>query len=97
MSFLLDSDICSVHLRNPDRLFNRFLQHGGQLNISSITLSDLVTLAFKQDDPNKILTKVQVFLEDVNVLPFDDQSAFELGRLRGSLLRKAWSSARWIS
>jgi hypothetical protein len=31
MSFLLDSDICSAHLRRPGALFHRFMQHSGRL------------------------------------------------------------------
>jgi tRNA(fMet)-specific endonuclease VapC len=41
MSFLLDSDICSAYLRRPGPLFARFMQYGGRLWISTITLSDL--------------------------------------------------------
>lgn len=58
MSFLLDSDICSVYLRRPGPLFHRFMQHAGRLSISTITLSDLLTWAYKQDDPSRILEKV---------------------------------------
>jgi hypothetical protein len=41
MSFLLDSDICSAHLRRLGPLFHRFMQHSGRLRIPRITLSDL--------------------------------------------------------
>jgi tRNA(fMet)-specific endonuclease VapC len=88
MSFLLDSDICSAYLRRPGPLFARFMQHGGQLWISTITLSDMYTWAYKQADPNPILEKVQDFLRDVRGLPFDEACAMELGKLRGSLLRQ---------
>jgi tRNA(fMet)-specific endonuclease VapC len=88
MSFLLDSDICSAHLRRPGPLFHRFMQHAGRLWISTITLSDLYTWAYKQDDPKLILDKVHDFLRDVQVLPFDDICALELGKLRGALLRQ---------
>ena len=88
MSFLLDSDICSAHLRRPGALFHRIMQHSGRVWISTITLSDLYTWAYKQDDPKLILEKVQDFLRDVQVLPFDDACALELGKLRGGLLRR---------
>jgi tRNA(fMet)-specific endonuclease VapC len=87
VSFLLDSDICSVYLRRPGSLFVRFMQHSGRLWISTITLSDLYTWAYKQDDPTLILSKVHDLLQDVQVLPFDDTCALELGKTRGSLLR----------
>lgn len=88
MSFLLDSDICSAHLRRPGPLFHRFMQHAGRLWISTITLSDLYTWAYKQTDPTLILDKVQDFLRDVQVLPFDNDCALKLGKLRGALLRQ---------
>lgn len=61
MSFLIDSDTCSAYLRRPGALFARFVQHSGRLWISTITLSDLYTWAYKQDDPTKILEKVGDF------------------------------------
>ena len=88
MSFLLDSDICSAFLRRPGSLFARFMQYGGRLWISTITLSDLYTWAYKQDDPTVILNKVEDFLRDVQVLLFDQTCALELGKLRGTLLRR---------
>ena len=88
MSFLLDSDICSAYLRRPGSLFARFIQYSGRLWISTITLSDLYTWAYKQDDPTVILSKVHDLLQDVQVLPFDDTCALELGKTRGSLLRQ---------
>ena len=88
MSYLLDSDICSAYLRRPGPLFHRFMQHAGRLWISTITVSDLYTWAYKQDDPTPILDKVLDFLRDVQVLTFDEVCARDLGRLRGILLRQ---------
>jgi tRNA(fMet)-specific endonuclease VapC len=88
VSFLLDSDICSAYLRRPGELFARFMQYGGRLWISAITLSDLYTWAYKQNDPSQILVKVHDFLNDVKILSFDETCAMELGRLRGTLLRQ---------
>jgi tRNA(fMet)-specific endonuclease VapC len=64
------------------------MQYSGRLWISTITLSDLYTWAYKQDDPTAILTKVRDFLQDVQVLPFDESCALELGKTRGTLLRQ---------
>jgi len=44
------------------------MQYVGRLWISTITLSDLYTWRYKQDDPAVILNKVQDFLRDVQVL-----------------------------
>jgi len=88
VSFLLDSDICSAYLRRPGPLFARFMQYSGRLWISTITLSDLYIWAYKQDDPTVILNKVHDFLLDVQVLPFDETCAMELGKTRGTSLRR---------
>lgn len=91
MSYLLDTDICSIYMRRPGGLFHRFIQHSGRLWISSVGLSELYTWAYKQDDPSRILVKIQDFLQDVQTIPFDDTCAVEVGKLRGRLLRKGIS------
>ena len=88
MSFLLDSDICSTYLRRPGGLFHRFMQHAGRLWISTFTLSDLYTWAYKQDDPTVISDKIRDFRRDIALLSFDEACAIELGKVRGSLLRQ---------
>jgi predicted nucleic acid-binding protein len=41
MSFLLDTDICSAYLRQDRNVEGRFLQYGGQLYVSVITVGEL--------------------------------------------------------
>ena len=48
MSFLLDTDTCSVYLKGDPHLFNRFLQHGGALHVSTVTVGELYTWACGQ-------------------------------------------------
>lgn len=40
MSFLLDTNICSEHLRRPAGLTHRFIQHSGRLYIPGLRLED---------------------------------------------------------
>jgi hypothetical protein len=40
MSFLLDTDTCSAHLKVPGFLTGRFLQYMGRLHVSTITMSE---------------------------------------------------------
>ena len=47
MNFLLDTDICSAHMRRPAKLAHRFIQHTGQLAGSAITLAELYAGAYK--------------------------------------------------
>lgn len=41
MSFLLDTDHLSAHLRRPAGLAHRFIQHSGRLYTSTVALAEL--------------------------------------------------------
>ena len=43
VSYLLDTNICSAHMRRPAGLAHRFMQHSGQLAILTIVLGELGT------------------------------------------------------
>jgi hypothetical protein len=43
MSFLLDTDTCSAHLKRPSGLMHRFVQHSGGLFIPTIVLGERTT------------------------------------------------------
>ena len=88
MSFLLDTDICSAHLRRPPGLAHRFIQYGGRLNLSTVTLGELYAWAHRRADPEPLLTLVHELLGDIPVLPYDERCACEFGRIRGKLLRE---------
>ncbi|MEX1230166.1 MAG: type II toxin-antitoxin system VapC family toxin, partial [Planctomycetaceae bacterium] len=95
MSFLLDTNICSAHLRRPAGLMHRFVQYSGRLSIPTIVLAELYAWAYRRDDPQPLLTAIEDdLLQDVQVLPFDDACAREFGRVRGTLLRQGVSVSR---
>lgn len=85
MSFLLDTHICSAHMRRPGGLAHRFFQYGGRLNIPSIVLGELYAGAYMMGNPTSVLALVADLLQDVEVLPFDDDCAEAFGKLRGML------------
>ena len=87
MKFLLDTDICSAHLRQRRGLFHRFIQHGGGLATSTVSLAELFAWAYKQDDPSTILRLIDDLVEDVIVVPFDADCSKTFGQLRGAQLR----------
>jgi tRNA(fMet)-specific endonuclease VapC len=91
MSFLMDTNTCSVFMRRPSNLFHRFIQHSGRLYVSSVGLSELYSWAYKQNDPSPILARIHDLLKDVQVLSFDEPCALELGRVRGALLKRGIS------
>ena len=47
MSFLIDTDTCSAHLRQKGAVTSRFLQYTGRLHISVVTLGELLTWAMR--------------------------------------------------
>ena len=91
MSFVLDTDICSAHLRRPSGLAHRFLQHFGRLYISSVTLGELYSGAYHLDDPQPLLAKIHELLQDVTIIDFHTPCALRFGQVRGDLLRRGIS------
>lgn len=95
MSFLLDTDTCSVHLKRPAGLMHRFIQHSGRLAISTITEGELYVWAFRRDDPAQLLRQISDnLLADLSVLPFDSECARVFGQVRGELLRQGTPVSR---
>lgn len=88
MSFLLDTNTCSTHVKRPSGLIHRFVQHSGALYISTIVLAELYTWAYRRVDPRSLLSSLERdLLSDVTVLEFDRACALRFGQLRGELLR----------
>lgn len=86
MSFLLDTDICSAHLKQRPGLTHRFIQHMGRLHISAITLGELSTWASRKKASPRRLAMLQALLSDVVVLDVDARVAGRFGQLRAALL-----------
>jgi tRNA(fMet)-specific endonuclease VapC len=87
MSFLLDTNICSAHMRRPGGLAHRFIQHSGRIWISSTVLAELYAGAYKLDRPDKTLAAIHDLRKDVGMLLFDEECAETFGKLRGELRR----------
>jgi predicted nucleic acid-binding protein len=89
VSFLLDTNILSEHLRRPSGLIHRFVQHSGRLYTSSISLSELYVWVFGRPDSPRVRSAVEKMLTyEVSSLPLDSDCAEEFGRLRVGLRRK---------
>lgn len=87
MSFLLDTNICSAHIRRPGGLAHRFIQHTGRLWMPTIVLAELYAGAYLLDQPDRILSGITELRNDVGLLGFDETCAEEFGKLRGQLKR----------
>jgi tRNA(fMet)-specific endonuclease VapC len=88
MSFLLDTNILSAHLRRPAGLAHRFFQYSGRLYTSSVVLAELFVWAYNRPDPTKILTAIdELLFQELTVLEYDRDCANEFGQVRVQLRR----------
>jgi tRNA(fMet)-specific endonuclease VapC len=94
MSFLLDTDTCSAHMRRPARLAHRFVQYTGRLAIPTIVLGELYVGAYNHPNPPRLLALISDLLQEVRVLDFDAACAERFGRERGALLQQGISVSR---
>lgn len=85
MTHLLDTNICSAHMRRPGGLAHRFFQHAGQLAIPTIVLAELYAGAYKHSHAPRLHSLIADLLQEVNVLDFDAACAEEYGKLYGAL------------
>lgn len=89
MSFLLDTNILSVHLRRPSGLAHRFFQYSGRLYTSSVALAELFVWAHNRPDPTKVLNAIdELLFQEVALLDYDRDCANEFGRVRMELRRQ---------
>jgi tRNA(fMet)-specific endonuclease VapC len=95
MSFLLDTDMCSAHLKRPSGLMHRFVQHSGRLHISTIALGELYVWAYQRTNPQPVVQRIEDdLLADLHVLDFDSQCSKEFGKVRGELLKRGLAASR---
>jgi tRNA(fMet)-specific endonuclease VapC len=87
MSFLLDTNVCSAHMRRPAGLAHFFMQYTGRIAIPTIVLAELYAGAYCVDDPTRILAAIEDLCTDLRVLEFDESCALQFGKLRGELKR----------
>lgn len=91
MTFLLDTNICSAHLRRPAGMAHRFLQYSGRLAVPSIALAELYAGAYHRPERSSLLQRLHELLEDLEVLDFDRRCAERFGVVRGELLQQGVS------
>jgi tRNA(fMet)-specific endonuclease VapC len=87
VSFLLDTNIVSFHIKRPSGLAHRFVQYSGRLYVSSISLAELYVWAFKKAKPSSALSVIETLLRnEVGRLDFDDDCAKQFGQVRVELI-----------
>lgn len=86
MSFLVDTDICSAHLKQRGDVTTRLTQNLGRIYVSVISVGELMTWALRAQAPPQRLQGIEDFLSDVTVLHVTEAVARKFGELRAWLL-----------
>jgi predicted nucleic acid-binding protein len=82
MSFLIDTDICSAHLRQVAPVVSRVLQYSGHLFVSALSVGELYTWTLRRNAPRRYSQILHGFLSDVAILDVDRDVARMFGRVR---------------
>jgi tRNA(fMet)-specific endonuclease VapC len=85
MTHLLDTNICSAHMRRPGGLAHRFFQYAGGIAISTVVLAELYSGAYKHPNSSRLLALIADLLQEVAVLDFDTACAEQFGKVQGGL------------
>lgn len=86
MSYLIDTDICSAHLRDVRVVEKRFVQYAGRLHISTISLAELYAWVSRAKSPPRHREGLMALLSDLAILDVDHDVARRFGELRGKML-----------
>ena len=92
MTHLLDTNICSAHMRRPGGLAHRFFQHAVRLAIPSVVLAELYAGACKHSHAPRLHALIADLLLEVSVLSFDTACAEEYGKVYGALSQQGLSA-----
>jgi len=94
MSFLLDTDTCSAHLRNNQRVTARVNQYAGRLHVSVISAGELRVWALRRNAPPSRAKTLDDFLSAVTLLDIDRTIADRFGHLRADQLDRGMPTPR---
>lgn len=83
MSYLLDTNVISAHMKRAGGLAHRFFQHAGRLTVPSIVAAELYAGAYLRADPTPLVVEIDRILADLTVIDFDLACAGTFGRIRG--------------
>ena len=88
MTHLLDTNICSAHMRRPGGLAHYFFQYSGRIAIPSVVLAELYAGAYKHPNSFRLLTLIADLLPEVAVLDFDSACDEQFGKSQVELWQK---------
>lgn len=86
MSFVVDTDTCSAYIKGHPLVSNRFLQYGGGLYISVVSLAELTIWASRAHAPPKRAQDVQDLQKLVVPLDATVDVARRFGTIQAALM-----------
>jgi predicted nucleic acid-binding protein len=86
MSFLLDTDTCSLFMRGNPLVVKRFTQYQGRLHVSVVTVGELYSGALRARVSPRLLPSLTALLADLEILDASFDVAFTFGTIRASIL-----------
>ncbi len=95
MSFLLDTDTCSAYLRNDRQVVGKVMLHFGGLQVSVVTVGELLTWARRAKAPPTRLQGVRDLLAASSIRPVDVAVAEQFGEVRAGLLDRGITVGEW--
>ena len=90
MKYMLDTNICIYAIKHkPPEVIKKFLEHNpDDMCISSITYGELMHGVEKSQAVERNRVAITLFLSSIYILPFDNYSAEEYGKVRADLERR---------
>ncbi len=85
--YIVDTDICNAVLKHNRPVIDKFIEHQGKVNVSSISCYELQFGTEKGDSEHRQSkeSKLSFFLEGVNLIDFDWAAARESAKVREEL------------
>lgn len=88
LKYLLDTNICIYTIKNrPDSMRKIFIEHDGQMCVSTITQMELIYGAEKSAAVARNLKDVESFLARLEIKDFDSAAAAHTGQIRAELAK----------
>jgi len=83
--YLLDSDTCSHHFRGSPSVSRNCAEHAEELQISTVSLAELLTWTLRKNTPAKWHRQLLRFLDAAYVLPVTADVAERGGQVRAAM------------
>ncbi len=91
MKYILDTNVCSAHLRGIARVYERVQQHYDILCVSAVTVGELVAWGYGSGKHSAKMRTIQRFLSAIPVLDVTTDVGETFGRLHFELRNIGWS------